>query len=364
MRRITAEAHARRTRAPHLHSPAMFSLSLLLRALAVPLLVTSLSAQDKPRGKPSAPLKAETFLVRKTQSPRKVSAVGTFRAFESVTLVSELSRRLSKIHVREGASVAAKEVLFKLDDSDLSAELQEINARLQLARINQARANDLLPRRAISQQEFDTTSGEVAILEAQKLTHEVLISKTEIRAPFAGRVGLRNISEGTFVSPTVPLITLQDLSRIQLDFLLPERYASEVAVGQKFSFTIPGSGDVLDGSVSVIEPAIDPSTRSLLVRGLCSQPEKLRPGGFAEVSLTLDGPASGFMIPSQAIVPTPRGHDVFIIANGKAKLQSVEIGRRSEDEVQVLRCLKDGDVIATTGLMRMRPGLPVIPATP
>lgn len=361
MHRITADAHARLVNArPHIPSP-MISLA---RALAFPLLITGLSAQDKPRGTPPAPLQAQVFQVRKAPSTRTVSAVGTLRAQESVTLVSELSRRLNQIHVREGSAVAEGELLFKLDDSDLVAELQEINARLKLAQVNQSRADELLPRRAISQQEFDTSAGELSILKAQKATHEVLISKTEIRAPFAGSVGVRNISEGTFVSPATPLITLQDLSRIQVDFPLPERYASEVAIGQKFSFTIAGSGEILDGTVSVIQPAIDPTTRSLLVRGTCSQPQNLRPGAFAEISLTLDGTSNGFMIPSQAIVPSPRGHDVFIISHGKAKLQSVEIGRRTPDEVQVLRGLNEGDIIATTGLMRMRPGTPVAHAKP
>jgi membrane fusion protein (multidrug efflux system) len=190
----------------------------------------------------------------------------------------------------------------------------------------------------------------------------VQISKTEIRAPFAGRVGVRQVSEGAFVSPTTPLITLQDVSRIKVDFPLPERYSNEVKSGQKFTFTVAGSGQVYEGIVTVLEPAIDAATRSLQVRGLCTAPKGLLPGGFAEVTLTLDGLANGYLVPTQAIVPSARGQGVYVIEDGKAKLKTVEIGIRTDEQVQVLRGLNQGDVLATTNLLRIRPGLEVTAA--
>lgn len=281
------------------------------------------------------------------------------RANESVALVSELSRRLVKIQVNEGSDVAAGDLLFKLDDSDLVAELGEIDARLKLAETNKKRVENLLPSKAVSLQELDNSAAALNILQAQRNTQSVQISKTEIRAPFAGRVGVRQVSEGAFVSPATPLITLQDVSRIKVDFPLPERYSGEVRIGQKFTFTVAGNGQVFDGAVTVLEPAIDAATRSLLVRGLCSAPKGLLPGGFAEVTLTLDGLANGFMVPSQAIVPSPRGQGIYLIENGKAKLQPVEIGIRTAEQVQVLRGLNEGDVVAITNLLRIRPGLEV-----
>ena len=282
------------------------------------------------------------------------------RANESVTLVSELSRLLVKIHVEEGSEVAAGELLFKLDDSDLAAELAEIDARLELATINKQRAENLLPTKAISQQDFDLASAELTILHAQRNTQAVQIAKTEIRAPFPGRVGLRLVSEGAFVSPATPLVTLQDLSRIKVDFPLPERYSSEVQAGQNFTFTVAGNGRIFDGVVTVIEPAIDAATRSLQVRGLCASPEGLLPGGFAEVSLALAELAHGFMVPSQAIIPSPRGQGVYLIVDGKAKLQPVEIGIRTPDQVQILRGVNEGDAVAITNLLRIRPGIQVM----
>lgn len=342
-------------------SPEVLSIR---RWFALPLLVACTLAQGAPQGGvPTGPLRVEIHSVKRVPFAQELSTVGTLRANESVTLVSELSRRLVKIHVQEGTEVAAGDLLFKLDDSDLVAELGEIEARMKLANINKKRVDTLLPRKAISQQEFDSSTSALNLLEAQRHTQAVQIAKTEIRAPFAGRVGVRQVSEGAFVSPTTPLITLQDLSRIKVDFPLPERYAGEVKSGQKFTFTVAGNGRVFEGVVTVIEPAIAASTRSLLVRGSCSAPQGLLPGGFAEVTLTLDGLANGFMVPSQAIVPSPRGQGLYLIVAGKAQLQPVEIGIRTDDQVQILRGVNEGDLVATTNLLRLRPGLEVI-ATP
>ncbi|HEX7260606.1 MAG TPA: efflux RND transporter periplasmic adaptor subunit, partial [Luteolibacter sp.] len=325
-----------------------------------PMLVAGVLAQNGPK---ATPLVAEVHIVKSTPFAQTISTVGTLRANESVTLVPELTRRLMKIHVEEGTDVAAGDLLFKLDDSDLVAELAETKARLNLAGTNKKRVDNLLPSKAISQQEFDISTAELHILEARQNTQAVGIIKTEIRAPFAGRVGIRQVSEGALVSPATPLITLQDVSRIKVDFPLPERYSAEVKNGQKFTFTVAGNGQVFDGAVTVLEPAIDAATRSLLVRGLCAAPKGLLPGGFAEVTLTLDGLTNGFLVPSQAIVPSPRGQGVYVIEDGKAKLITVEIGTRTDEQIQVLRGLNEGDVVATTNLLRIRPGLQVTTAT-
>ena len=327
--------------------------------LLLPFLCAGASAQPASK---AGPLVAEVYLVKSAPFAQTVTTVGTLRANESVTLVPEVSRRLVKIHVKEGSEVAAGDMLFKLDDSDLVAELGEIEARMKLATINKARVDKLLPSKAISQQEFDISTSAMALLEAQRNTQAVQISKTEIHAPFAGRVGVRQVSEGAFVSPTTPLINLQDVSQIKVDFPLPERYADDVRSGQKFSFTVAGNGHIFEGVVTVLEPAVDAATRSLLVRGLCADPKGLLPGGFAEVTLVLDGLANGFMVPSQAIVPSPRGQGIYLIESGKAKLQPVEIGLRTDDQVQILRGVKDGDIVATTNLLRIRPGVDVTAA--
>lgn len=314
------------------------------------------------QGGPPTAVKAELLTVKSSDFPQQVRSVGTLRANESVTLVAESSRRLMKIHFTEGDEVTAEQVLFALDDSELQAELLEIEAKLALARANQKRTDQLLPSKAISQLEADTATAEVKLLEAQKQTKEVQIAKTQIRAPFAGRVGVRQVSEGAFLTTATPLVSLQDLSQMKVDFSLPERYTAEVEKGLAFTFTVAGSGVVHQGTISVVESMIDAQTRSLQVRGVCPQPKGLLPGGFAEITLTLRSNKQGFLVPTQAIVPSPRGQGVYVIDAGKARLQVVEIGQRTEDHVQVLTGLKADDQIAVTNLTRIRPGMDVTAA--
>lgn len=332
-----------------------------LLAFSLLLLPSTAPAQ---RGGPAAPVTSEVFPVTETPMAETVTTVGTLRANESVDIVSELTKRLARVEVEEGALVEKDQVLFVLDDADLVAELGEIEARLKLAETNESRTASLLPQRAISRQDYDLARSELDILKAQKTTKEVELSKTRIRAPFSGRTGVRRVSEGALVKPETVLMSLQDLSRIKVDFTLPERYSAEIQPGQEFNFTVAGNANVFRGTVQVIEPAVDANTRSLLIRGICDDPRGLLPGGFAEVRLRLGTMRNGFAIPSQAVVPSSRGHGVYLLKDGKAEFREVEIGIRTEDKVQVLRGLAKGDQLLITNLLRLRPGVPVSPAEP
>lgn len=310
------------------------------------------------QGPPTA-VKAESYTVKAVAFQEKLQTVGTLRANESVTLVAETSRRLTKILCEEGSVVKSGQALFQLDDAELQSELLEIEARLALALANKKRTEDLLPSKAISQLEADIAAAECRILEAQRQTKLVQIDKTKIVAPFAGRLGTRQVSEGAFLSPSMPLIDLQDVSQIKIDFSLPERYAAVIEEKQRFTFTVAGQSTVHEGTVTVIEPAIDPQTRSLRLRGICTQPAGLLPGGFADVSIPLATKATTLMVPTQAIVPSPRGHGVYLVVGGKAQFKEVTIGTRTDAAVQILRGLAEGDVVATTNLNRIRPGVDV-----
>ena len=333
-----------------------------LLACSLVLVPPSLFAQGK--GGPGAPVAAEVYAVKATPMAMTVNTVGTLRANESVDIVAELTKRLVRIQVEEGAQVAKDEILFVLDDADLNAEIGEIDARLKLAQTNESRTGTLLPQKAISRQAYDLAKSELDVLKAQKATKEVELSKTRIHAPFSGITGVRRVSEGALVTPTTILMTLSDLSRIKVDFPLPERYASEVKTGQKFTFTVAGNATIFEGHVQVIEPAIEATTRSLQVRGICDSPKGLVPGGFAEVSLQLDAVENGFPIPSQAVVPSARGQGVYVAKDGKAEFRDIEIGIRTAGQVQVLRGLNEGDQLLTTNILRLRPGVEVKPVEP
>jgi membrane fusion protein (multidrug efflux system) len=329
-------------------SRSLFSLGLLFAGTGM------MCAQGPP-----AAVKAETFRVRSAPFDETIQTVGTLRANEAVTLVAESSNRLAKVLCAEGTQVEAGAVLFQLDDAELRSELQEIESRLALALANKQRAEELLPSKAISQLEADVASAEWRVLDAQKQTKLVQIARAKIVAPFAGKLGTRKVSEGAYLTPSLPLIDLQDLSRIKVDISLPERYVPVIKEKQKFTFTVAGQGQVREGEITVIEPVIDPRTRSLFVTGVCTKPEGLVPGGFADVTIPIAAAASSLMVPTQAIVPSPRGHGVYLIIDGKAQFRDVTIGTRTEQQVQILRGLAEGDVVATTNLNRIRPGVEV-----
>ncbi len=324
----------------------------------LPALISGLWAQGSAgRG---TPVKAVLHEVRLEKVKQTVPAIGTLRANEAVDLVPEISRRVVKIPFEEGGKVAAGDLLFQLDDAEILAALAETKARAGLAKKNADRATRLVPGKAISTQEYELAKVELEILQAQVQAQEVELAKTRIKAPFAGRIGTRRVSAGAYVVPGTVLATLQDVSRIKVDFTLPERYASEVREGLDFTFRVAGNGREFNGKVDVVEPELDAATRSVRLRGICHETDGLFPGGFAEVRLALAGEVETITVPTQAIIPSPRGEAVFLIRNGKAQMQPVETGDRSPSSVRILKGLNPGDKVAVTNLLRIRPGMEVV----
>lgn len=313
-------------------------------------------------GKQAAALQAEAYVVAARPIHETVRTVGTLAANESVEIVAELSRRLVAVDVEEGAEVEKGKRLFKLEDADLRSQLAELEARHRLAARTEQRQRELLAfqKKALSQQAYDQATADLQAVQAAIASLQVTLAKTEIRAPFRGRVGLRRVSEGAWLTPTTLLTTLQDTSRVKIDFTLPERHAGSIVIGQTFRFRVAGRSDDIEGRVIAIEPAIDAPTRSLLVRGVSENPRgALMPGAFVTLDVPVAAESSGMLIPAQAIIPSASGHAVYVLRDGAAQLQEVEIGMRSAESVQVLRGLAIGDTVLTTNLLRMRPGVRV-----
>lgn len=309
------------------------------------------------RGGAERTLRAEVVEVQPEAIRDAVRTVGSLAANESVEVVSELSRRLATVHVAEGTDVEKGALLFKLDDADLVADLARLEVRRQLAATTEQRQRDLLERNALSRQAYDQAAAELRTVEAEIRVLRVTLGKTEIRAPFRARAGLRRVSEGAWLTPTTPLTTLQDVSRIKIDFSLPERYAGAVSLGRRFEFSVAGRSERFEGKVIAIEPQIDSASRSLRVRGLSENPEGvLVPGAFASLEIPVEQKAAGILVPAQAVVPTPSGHGVYVVREGRAELRDVRIGLRTEQSVEIQSGLSAGDRVITSNLLRMRPG--------
>jgi len=310
----------------------------------------------------SAPLRAKVYVVEPAAVTATVQTVGTLAANESIDLVSELSRRLVEVHVVEGSEVEAGALLFKLDDADLRAELSELEVRRRLAARTEERQRTLLgyDKKALSQQAFDQAVAELQIVEAQIAALRVTLAKTELRAPFAARVGLRRVSEGAWITPATLLTTLQDTSRIKIDFTLPERHAGSIAIGHSFRFQVAGHPEAFEGRIIALEPVIDAPTRSVLVRGLSENPGgTLFPGAFATIEIPVKRATAGILVPAQAILPSAEGYAVYVLRDGRAELQEVAIGQRTRESVEIQRGLEIGDTILVSNLLRVRPGVRV-----
>jgi membrane fusion protein (multidrug efflux system) len=307
---------------------------------------------------PSPAIAVDVHAVRPEPLEVQVTATGTLLGREAVELVSELSRRLLKVHAEEGKRVAKGDVLFELDAADLQADWAKLDVQDRLARATLDRTVQLSAEGLSNQQELDLARARVDEVGAERQALRVTLAKTAIRAPFAGTLGLRRVSEGAWVSPSTVLSTLQDTSSLKLDFTLPERYAGVVSSGGSFRFRVEGRAETYSGKVAAIEPSVDAVTRSLLVRGVIDGPTTLVPGSAANVELPLRV-EQALLVPTIAIIPGIEGRRVFVVDHGRARSAPVEVGYRTAERAQIVAGLNPGDLVITTNLLRVREDMPV-----
>jgi membrane fusion protein (multidrug efflux system) len=317
-------------------------------------------AAPGPAGSPSPALPVDVAIAIPPKLDYAIQATGNLVPAESVEITPEQSRRLSDVLVREGASVRKGDVLFRLDTSDLVPRLTELEAQLEQSRREEDRLASLLRSQAISQSALDEVATEVRRLRAQILLVKDAMVKAEIRAPFDGRVGLRRVSPGAWLTPGTLMTTLADVSTIKVDFKVPERYASSLPKDAVVRFRVEGVGGWNEARLVAVEPLLDQATRSVVARAVAPNPDsRLQAGAFVNVEVPLARLTEGVMVPSEAIVPSARGLSVFLEQQGKVVSRAVRVGVRTPDAVQVLEGLQPGDRVIASNLLRLRPNLPV-----
>jgi membrane fusion protein, multidrug efflux system len=300
----------------------------------------------------------EGFIIIESVLENEVKTNGTVRANEEVEIRSEVSRKVTGIYFREGTYVRSGQTLFRLDASDLNASLNKLELDENLSVLKTERLKTLLEKGLTSQEEFDIQENELEKIRADIALTRISISKTYVRAPFSGIIGLRNVSRGAYVSPNLVLANLQDVSRVKIDFSIPEKYASVFRRGQKITFKVDGVSGEFQAEVYAFEPKIENTTRSFVLRAITSNPKNvLTPGIFANVSLKIGENSKAIMIPTQALVPQIKGQSVFVVKNGKAKQVDVDIGERTEESVQIISAnIVPGDTLITTNILRIKDG--------
>ena len=287
-----------------------------------------------------------------------LDAEGTLIANEEVLIQPETSGKVTELLMKEGRNVKKGQLLLKINDQDLRANLVKLKSNLNLAIQNEQREKKLLSINAISQQEYDSAKNVVESTAADIEFTKATIRKTEVTAPFDGRVGLRYVSVGSYVSPTTRIATIEQLNPIKLDFSVPEQYASKIKPGDLVYFTIQGVKNKYQAHISAIEPKIDINTRTLQLRAILKNDTQplLMPGTFAEVKLVLKATSNAMMVPTQAIVPVLKGQTVYLYKKGKALQVVVGIGVRTDTQIQVISGVSLGDTIITSGLLSIHPG--------
>jgi len=334
---------------------------VIVAALAVPKI---LQYQDKDDQSGDTNLKrtlrVRVHRVAQVEIAERLASIGTVRANESVEIVSEISGKIAAIHFNEGARVAKDALLLKIDDSELLAEQQRARYRVELAERAEARQQQLLDDGVISSETYDVALGELNVLRASLRLIEAQLLKTEIRAPFGGTIGLRWVSPGSYLSSQTRIASLHDLNPVKIDFSVPERYASLMKIGNEINFSVEGSDRGFAGTIYAIEPSVDAASRSLRMRARCPNDDgALLPGTFTNVDLAVRSTADALTVPAIAVIPELGGKKVYVFIDGRAEARPVTTGIRSDRDVQITDGLEEGDLVITSAILQLQPGLEV-----
>lgn len=306
------------------------------------------------------PARIEGAIVKRTDVDHSTVVMGTLLPSEETVLMPEASGRVVHINLPEGGEVAKGTVLLKLFDGDLQAQLKKNAAERELARKTLERMADLFKVNGISRTEYDNATLRVAVLEAEAELLSVQVRKTEVRAPFDGVLGLRRISIGAQVTPSTPLVTIRAVRSLKLDFAVPEKYAGDMRPGVIVSFTVAETDTQFTATVLATEVEISNEARSLPVRAIVNATVgKLTPGQFAKVTCRRGSSAATLMIPTNAIIADEAKKRVVVCRGGKALFVPIVTGLRRANDIEVIKGLAEGDTVATTGLLFLKPGMPL-----
>lgn len=346
------------------------SIVILAAAGIVIFLVYKKIAGNKSAGEPGAAAAAkgggaktlltDAWVVKTSRLDQSIEASGTLQSNEEVEVKPEINGRIIHLYFKEGTSVKKGDLLVKLYDEDLKAQLQKLKLQQQLSKTTLERQENLLKINGISQQDVDVTRNQVSAYGADMDYTQTQLQKTELRAPFSGKLGLRNVSEGAIISSATIITTLQQIDPLKMDFSVAEKYRNAIKNGDQVNFYVAGDNKEYKGSIYAIDPKIDLTTRTVKLRAIVPNNNGiLFPGSFAKVKIVLKDMPEAMMIPSQAVIPGTRDKKVIIADSGKAKFVVVETGLRTESSVQITTGLQPGDTVITTGILQLKPGMPL-----
>lgn len=304
-------------------------------------------------------LNVNAVIVRPQTLIDEINVVGTLLPDEEVNLSFETSGKIVEINFEEGMPVKKGQLLAKVNDRPLQAQLRRLMAQLKLAEDRVFRQDALLKRDAVSQEAYEQVKTDLATLKADIESVEAQIEQTELRAPFDGIVGLRQVSVGTYASPSTVVAILTKVSPLKLQFSLTESYAQDIKMGTKLSFTLSGSLDKYEAKVYARESSFELENRQLTIRAIYPNPSGILPGRYVSINVRKQEYENALAVPSEAITPEMGKDKVFLYKNGKAEPVDIVAGMRTDALVQVVQGLAEGDTIITSGIQQLRTGMSV-----
>jgi len=310
---------------------------------------------------PAGKLPVDVMVVKEENLDQEEVIVGTMAPYREVAVVSEIAQKIVQITFQDGGSVSKGQLLYKLNDADLNARLRGLNAELKLGRLNEQRQSNLLKTEAINQQQYDETAAALESLEARRELLAEELSKTEIRAPFSGKIGISNVDPGSFVSPGKELVSLQDQETIKINFAVSEKYAPLVKTGSQIHFSTDLSDQQQTATIKATEAGLNAQNRALKVQAVASNPGgKFRGGLSVKIYFPIsDKNAGAVSLPTEALIPGGEGYSVFVVKNGGAKSTPVRIGNRTETTAIITAGLNNGDSVIVSNILRLGDGMAV-----
>lgn len=318
------------------------------------------AANELPKENRQRTLRVNAQVIKPHLLTDEILVTGRLVPDEEVNLSFEASGKITDIFFTEGTPVKRGELLAKVNDSQLQAQLKRLEAQVPLAEDRVFRQDALLKRDAVSKEAYEQVKTELATLNADIENIKANIDMTELRAPFDGVIGLRQVSAGAYASPTTVVAKLTKVTPLKVEFSVPERYAREIKKGTNLDFHVEGKLNAYRAQVYATESSLDMETHSLTVRAIYpNRNGELLPGRYTDIRLKQKEIADAIAIPSEAIVPEMGRNKVFVYRNGTAEPTDVAIGIRTDAEVQIVQGLAIGDTILTSGTLQLRKGMPV-----
>lgn len=317
-------------------------------------------ATEKVTAKTASSIPVTGIVAAYSGSNDGITAMGTLLANEEVDLVAEIAGKVVRICFQEGAPVDKGDLLLKVDDADLQAQLSRAEFQRKLLTERLERQRVLLKRESISREEFDQLQTDYNVLEADIELLKVKIARTEVRAPFNGTMGFRYVSEGSYLQPSTKIARIVDNGTLKFEFSIPERFVSKTLKGKDVPFHVSGKESEFKAQIYAVDPQIDVNTRAILIRArVDNRKGELYPGMFANGKLYGNSGEQFIPVPTEAVVPEMDGKRVWILRGGRAASTRVETVNRDQKNVSVISGVLPGDTVLTSGLMQLREGAPV-----